>query len=104
MRERERERENTNRAQSGCLTGKSLAAVSNIVIRYSYTTVLKKVKGFWREMVKITTEGSAIAAGDFGYYTFYGDLRENYLGDGGGAGTYTRSSGGNTWTKTAAGS
>jgi hypothetical protein len=41
--------------------------------------------------------GSAISSGNFSSVSFPGDLQANYLS--GGAGTYTRPSGGYTWTK-----
>ena len=81
------------------------SGLREIIIPGSVTGIGHEAFNYCQYLLSVTfAEGSAIAAGDFGYYTFYGDLREKYLGDGGGAGTYTRSSGGNTWTKTAAGS
>jgi hypothetical protein len=44
--------------------------------------------------------GSSISESNFSsVYSFPGDLRDKYLAGGGGAGTYTRPSGSDTWTK-----
>jgi hypothetical protein len=51
-------------------------------------------------LTSVTFQGT-IAENNFhqAAYSSLGDLRDKYLASGGGIGTYTRESGGTTWTK-----
>jgi len=85
-------------AFSGC------TSLTSITIPSSVTTIDKDGHidtGAFSGCTRLTSvkfEGTIIR-NDFGEFSFPGDLRSKYLAADGGIGTYTRQSGGSTWTK-----
>ncbi|MDR1787882.1 MAG: leucine-rich repeat protein [Treponema sp.] len=81
--------------------------LTSVTIPGSVTSIGSQAFRDCNGLTSVTFEGSAIEDNNFGTYAFPegangigNSLKEAYLGEGsGGAGTYTRASGGSTWTK-----
>ena len=78
----------------------SCASLTSVTIGNGVTSIGVYAFSGCSSLTSVTFKGT-IAADNFNYYgDFPGDLRDKYLdAEDGGPGTYTRDSGGNTWTK-----
>ena len=72
--------------------------ITSVVIPNGVTEILDRAFSGCTNLTSVTFGGS-IPESSFENKAFPGDIRAKYLAAGGGAGTYTRPSGGTTWTK-----
>jgi len=83
----------------GNLTFRSCTSLASVTIGSGVTSIGDTAFYECTSLTSVTFQGT-IASGSFSTTVpFPGDLRDKYLAGGGGIGTYTRPSGGDTWTK-----
>jgi hypothetical protein len=74
--------------------------LTSITIPASVTKISSEAFNFCRELTSVTFGGTIPSSGfHANAFKMLGDIRDKYLAAGGGAGTYTRPAGGETWTK-----
>jgi len=72
--------------------------LTGITIPVSVTSIGESAFSQCTDLTSVIFQGT-IASSDFPPYAFDGDLRDKYLAEGGGIGTYTRDRDGKVWTK-----
>jgi len=73
-------------------------SLTSLTIPESVTFIYSHVFEGCSDLTSVTFNG-VIDSSIFGVQSFDGDLRDKYLAGGGGIGTYTRTAGGEVWTK-----
>ena len=73
--------------------------LTNVTIGNSVTSIENTAFYGCTRLTSVTFNGTINSSNFSSSNTFPGDLRAKYLAEGGGIGTYTRTSGSNTWTK-----